>query len=313
MKTKILIVGNISSGKSTFLNCLVEGNIFPMDVCKVNETIIGLDYNNCVICEIPGLNDERNGSIKIFKNDIKYASHIFYIMTQEHIYSHSTQCNIEKICELRNYLKNKSIHFVLNKCDKLTSEQMLKLTNDIRAKYHTLIKEHQPYCVSTKNYLLSILFNKNLMSERQKNYVKKILYGTRRNDTDIITSNNMNILFKDSQFSQLKNYIDNLKFNEFMKEFLLHLILQKNSDDLTKHSFITNFFSQVKRFIFHNFLSFIINYTSTSVIYFGEKQSLVVFNDYKKHSIEYEAKLIDKKKTYHNIILKCEQTIIWKL
>jgi GTP-binding protein EngB required for normal cell division len=260
MNNHILNIGSVSTGKSTFINAIVQKNLLEMGVgrtttvkCKVidpirhftdgipkeyeNDEALGV-LNQLELIDLPGLNDSKNEDSKYYNryiekyySEIQNALGIFYLFTEENIETAATDMILEKLADARKHLTHKNIYVILNKVDKLGAREIEKLVNIIKKKlkqYNLNVNNIIP--ISAKYGLLSKLFtkymnnndelNENKLTEEQLADVKKILYG-RRGKTKAI---------EDISAESIGNMYDISNFHEIVKllaEFSVKVQLTK--------------------------------------------------------------------------------------
>jgi small GTP-binding protein len=206
----IVIVGTISSGKSTFLNAIIQNNYFKMGdgLTTLRQEDYKLDHMRLI--DIPGLNEASKNNLEDYMPIIQNALAVFHIVDAAQVSSIATSVILDNVYSWRANHDDPKIYHVLNKTDSIDNlELVLEEFAKKFLKYKTITPEIIP--ISAKSALASIVFNKNYDDATQEKFIIKTVWGNKKEKTrDDITEQDLNEIYKDSNFDSIKTIIEDI-------------------------------------------------------------------------------------------------------
>jgi GTPase Era involved in 16S rRNA processing len=233
MSDYFVVIGCISSGKSTFINAIIEENKVrtgrgvtttkPLFISK-NDLIDRDVLGDLKIVDLPGLNEsdkDQISALKKYKDIVKNALGVFYIFNESDVDSGESTVILKALAQWRKHLPDEEIYVILNKIDEIGGlpekrEKYIRiLTKKIRKKLKLVkLKKRTIISISSRYALVSTLFSKNLETEEQFKFIIDELYGkVRRVEREDILLEDMKELYYDSNFAQVCEIINNIKTN----------------------------------------------------------------------------------------------------
>lgn len=201
---KIVVLGEVKSGKSSLVNSLIGGDISEVDVLEATSSIIEIVYSNMPytktykditkvglnidylkkinIVDTPGLKSITINNEEKTLNYIKNADLILFVIDATHLGQEDVIEALDLISEYKN-----NIIGIVNKCDLLSSDKE-EIIDYIKDEYGIYIDEF--FMISS--YL---------------EYQEKVLPKVKIKNTDLVVSNYNDLKY---EFNRLNDYINYL-------------------------------------------------------------------------------------------------------
>jgi GTPase Era involved in 16S rRNA processing len=232
MNNNVIVVGTISCGKSTFLNCVLQKNYFKVGDGVTTRHKLQFKLENLQVTDLPGLNESGENNLYLYKEDIEKALAVFFIFDKTTIKTDSTELILQCVLDCRKDLKDKNVFYILNKIDDVKDVDLLLA--DIVGQVNESDKSHDlhPICkediipISARDALTCIMFKNNCENKEQREYIMRDKFGRGFEDHDRkeITNDDLNNIYKESNFVLIKNIIE--KFNSIS---ICHHIVSNNN------------------------------------------------------------------------------------
>lgn len=201
---KIVVLGEVKSGKSSLVNSLIGGDISEVDVLEATSSIIEIVYSNMPytktykditkvglnidylkkinIADTPGLKSITINNEQKTLNYIKNADLILFVIDATHLGQEDVIEALDLVSEYKN-----NIIGIVNKCDLLSSDKE-EVIDYIKDEYGIYIDEF--FMISS--YL---------------EYQEKVLPKVKTKSTDLVLSNYNDLKY---EFNRLNDYINYL-------------------------------------------------------------------------------------------------------
>lgn len=201
---KIVVLGEVKSGKSSLVNSLIGGDISEVDVLEATSSIIEIVYSNMPytktykditkvglnidylkninIADTPGLKSITINNEQKTLNYIKNADLILFVIDATHLGQEDVIEALDLVSEYKN-----NIIGIVNKCDLLSSDKE-EIIDYIKDEYGIYIDEF--FMISS--YL---------------EYQEKVLPKVKTKSTDLVLSNYNDLKY---EFNRLNDYINYL-------------------------------------------------------------------------------------------------------
>jgi GTPase SAR1 family protein len=212
MNNNVIVVGTISCGKSTFLNCILQKNHFKMGDGVTTRSKSQHKLNNLQITDLPGLNEFGTNNLDQYKDDIKKAIAVVVLFDKTTIEADSTAAILKCVLDCRKNYKDKNIFYILNKIDDIHDQDSVLGTIVSQVGKFTTIRKEDILPISAKNALSCIMFQSDEQTDEQYKLIMKASFGHKWKDEDKGNVDNeaLNDIYKDSNFLVIKNVIESL-------------------------------------------------------------------------------------------------------
>jgi GTP-binding protein EngB required for normal cell division len=246
MDNTIIVVGTISTGKSTLLNTILRDNVMKMGDGHTTTELEEFIFNDLKLVDIPGLNTTGMDYLSKYKTNIKRALAIFVIYEKSTIESEAMDKILRNIYQWRKENLNKNVYHILNKIDDINDLDEIKSSivekvNSIvetvydidDTKYRIFLRvlangthvykisgnidNNNVIAISAKNALSYIMFKKDKENEEQYKCIMSNIYGRRWNryvKTDV-DDNELDELYAESNFMEIDDLLVELKKHLF--------------------------------------------------------------------------------------------------
>lgn len=209
MNNNIVVLGNVSVGKSTLLNSIIGHKFFNIGDGITTTEPRTYPYDKINLVDLPGNID--NSNLNEYSNIIQDAMAVLYVCDAQSV------CNslqmLPLLISIRRRLTNLNIYPILNKVDEITYiESVRKEFNIITSNLG--IKKIEIMEISAKMILLIKLYNSNALDNLSTNQLLCYVMGKNNNGTkEDITQSQVKSLYSISGFSALEAF-----FEKFSKQ-----------------------------------------------------------------------------------------------
>ena len=209
MNNNIVVLGNVSVGKSTLLNSIIGHKFFNIGDGITTTEPRTYPYDKINLVDLPGNID--NSNLNEYSSIIQDAMAVLYVCDAQSV------CNslqmLPLLISIRRRLTNLNIYPILNKVDEITYiESVRKEFNIITSNLG--IKKIEIMEVSAKMILLIKLYNSNALDNLSTNQLLCYVMGKNNNGTkEDISQSQVKSLYSISGFSALEAF-----FEKFSKQ-----------------------------------------------------------------------------------------------
>lgn len=228
-----VVFGAVSSGKSTFLNALLQKCEFAMGEGVTTRERSSYPLGRLNLVDLPGVNENNKKYMEQYRKDFTNAMLVFCVLDKQSV---STMLPYyTTLLEYRSKANKKNIFLVVNKSDEI--DDVYQIEKELKSYRIHGLADCKTFFVSSR-LALSVYDvrnnTENLWIDSIK-YVKEYLFGKCGNSQKI-SSEMLDNVYESSGFEKIKNVIEHMS-NIELNEMLMKIV---NENDIVPNRILLN-------------------------------------------------------------------------
>lgn len=205
-----VVFGAVSSGKSTFLNTLLQRCEFAMGEGVTTRERSSFPLGRLNLVDLPGVNENNKKYMEQYRDDFTNAMMVFCVLDKQSV---STMLHYyTTLLEYRLKTNKKNIFLIMNKSDEIDNFEQIK--HELEAYRIAGFEDCKTFFVSSR-LALSVYGVRNDKDWFDSiKYVKEYLFG-KCGKSEKISSEMLDNVYEKSGFEKIKNVIEHISNTEF--------------------------------------------------------------------------------------------------